>query len=913
MRKSNVTSQFLVCFALVWVSLTMAVTELEKSLPVAANAAVARTQPASATYGNPSQINPLPGMFLSLVGPDGGTTSTLVQFPDGHIMAGTAGGGAFYTMDSGESWVQRNNGLTNLFVNSLLLANLFLFAATTDGIFRSGDRGLTWTPISAGLTVLAILSLFLLNDILYAGSNGGGLFVSTNSGASWVPSNNGLTSLRINYITAVGTLLFLATAAGVFRSDNNGSSWFPVNNGLTVLTITVLTFIGGTLFAGTSGGGVFRSTNTGGSWSPVNVGLTSFFILSFFVLGTTLLVGTREGLFRSTNDGAAWTPLSLTGLTAITIRAILIVGGFLFAGTFGGGVFRSDNQGQSWVEKNRGLAAAEVRALDSFREPNCNGFAAQNCQTLFAVTLGGVFSSPSNGRTWTPINNGLNNPAARQGSAFLAAGNYLYLGTNDGVYGMPVGGTIWTRINSGITTPFITTFAATPNTVYAGTTDGVFFTVNLGATWTPINSGLTNRQVRSLTASVDTLYAGTNGGGVYELTGTTWQQRNDGLTDPGVSATEVIGGGGQTFALAGTSGGGIFRSKLPLLGSLWKSTTITSTQETILVFITPTLVNSEFTDGSRRPAGEGGSIDPAVQAQTSQLALAGTNGDGVLISTDLGETWTPFNDGLTDLNIFDLTVANGNLFAATSGGVYIFARRVASVSAASFVGPDVAAESIVAAFGTSLATGTKGADTIPLPTTLMGTQIKVRDRAGQERDSPIFFVSPSQANYQVPPGTGVGMATVRMISSDGDISSGTVNITAVAPGLFTANANGQGVLAALALRVKADGARTLEQVAQFDSIASRFVAIPIDLGPAGDQVFLVAFGTGIKNRSSLSAVTMQIGSDSALLSYAGPQGEFVGLDQINALLPRSLIGRGEVDVSLTVDGRTSNLARIRIK
>jgi uncharacterized protein (TIGR03437 family) len=43
------------------------------------------------------------------------------------------------------------------------------------------------------------------------------------------------------------------------------------------------------------------------------------------------------------------------------------------------------------------------------------------------------------------------------------------------------------------------------------------------------------------------------------------------------------------------------------------------------------------------------------------------------------------------------------------------------------------------------------------------------------------------------------------------------------------------------------------------------------------------------------------------ITYAGPQGEFPGLDQINAgPLPRSLQGRGVVDAIFTVNGKTSN-------
>jgi uncharacterized protein (TIGR03437 family) len=238
---------------------------------------------------------------------------------------------------------------------------------------------------------------------------------------------------------------------------------------------------------------------------------------------------------------------------------------------------------------------------------------------------------------------------------------------------------------------------------------------------------------------------------------------------------------------------------------------------------------------------------------------------------------------------------------------------VASVSAASFSGSALASESIVAAFGAGLATATQTAAAIPLPTSLAGTTINVRDSAGAERQSPLFFVSPAQANYQMPPGTASGSATVTITNRYGEVSAGTVRIESVAPGLFAANANGQGVAAAVALRIKADGTQSFEPVARYDAATNRFVSTPIDLGPASDQVFLILFGTGFRFVSSPSAATATIGGANAEVLFAGASPGFVGLDQANVRLPRNLIGRGEVDVALVVDGKTANTVRIGIK
>ena len=105
----------------------------------------------------------------------------------------------------------------------------------------------------------------------------------------------------------------------------------------------------------------------------------------------------------------------------------------------------------------------------------------------------------------------------------------------------------------------------------------------------------------------------------------------------------------------------------------------------------------------------------------------------------------------------------------------------------------------------------------------------------------------------------------------------------------------------------------VEPIAQFDTAQNRSVSIPIDLGPATDEVFLVLFGTGLRFHSSLSSIGLKIGGVDAPVLFAGTQGNFAGLDQINARLPRNLAGRGEMDLALVVDGVAANTARVNIK
>ncbi len=253
--------------------------------------------------------------------------------------------------------------------------------------------------------------------------------------------------------------------------------------------------------------------------------------------------------------------------------------------------------------------------------------------------------------------------------------------------------------------------------------------------------------------------------------------------------------------------------------------------------------------------------------------------------------------------------ANYTVTATVTGG----AAALAAVSGASFRGAELTSESIVAAFGQNLATTTASGDTNPLPTMLAGSTVRVRDSAGTERLAPLFFVSPGQINFLMPPGTALGTATITATGGNGAMAAGAVDIVAVAPGLFAANADGQGVAAAVAVRVRADGSQSFEPATRFDPATNRFVSVPIDLGPASEQVALVLFGTGFRNLGSQTDVTARIGGTPVQVLYAGTQGSLFGLDQANLSLPRTLIGRGEVDVVLTLGGKTSNTVRVNIR
>lgn len=280
------------------------------------------------------------------------------------------------------------------------------------------------------------------------------------------------------------------------------------------------------------------------------------------------------------------------------------------------------------------------------------------------------------------------------------------------------------------------------------------------------------------------------------------------------------------------------------------------------------------------------------------------------------------NDGLMDLAIAATPSLGGHAvwIAFNACQTPLAANAAVTVNAASYTGVAAAPEAIVSAFGADLSNSTVNAPGLPLPTKLGDTEVIVKDSKGVERFAPLFFASPLQVNYQIPAGTAIGIATITIRNGTTKTSTGTVLILPTAPGLFTANANGEGVAAAKAFRIKQQtNVESYEEVAQFDPVLQKFVTRPIEIGPGlfpiNDKVYLLLFGTGLRGRTSLENVRARIGTTELpvqYVEYAGAQPEFVGLDQVNILIS-NLRGAGEVELVLTVDGKATNAVKVHIK
>lgn len=241
-----------------------------------------------------------------------------------------------------------------------------------------------------------------------------------------------------------------------------------------------------------------------------------------------------------------------------------------------------------------------------------------------------------------------------------------------------------------------------------------------------------------------------------------------------------------------------------------------------------------------------------------------------------------------------LPSGNANVLLNTTAPV---AQTFNNANGASFANGPLAVGSIVSAFGDGLAGVTAGAAGTPLPVTLGGVSMDVKDAAGVTRPAALFYVSPKQINYAIPDGTATGAATIT-VQSGGSVFTAAQQIVEVAPGVFNAG----GLAAGTAVK-------TVNGVQQTTALEANGVLVPVDV--SGGETFLVLYGTGIRNHAG--AVVATIGAAQVAAAFAGPQGVYVGEDQINIQLPASLKGAGVVGVSLTVDGQTSPPVRVLIQ
>jgi len=232
------------------------------------------------------------------------------------------------------------------------------------------------------------------------------------------------------------------------------------------------------------------------------------------------------------------------------------------------------------------------------------------------------------------------------------------------------------------------------------------------------------------------------------------------------------------------------------------------------------------------------------------------------------------------------------------------------VNGASFVAGAVVPTNFYATiFGNNLAGASARGDATSSQI-LGGTNVTIVDSAKSTFTANLYLVSFGQINLVVPAKPAAGAATVVVTNATGKSASFAITIGAIAPGLFSADGTGAGLALGNILVI----GKAKDQTIQPTAVETPFGAIGVPIPLSADSlVYLILAGTGIRGRSGLAGVVLTIGGTPVPVIYAGPQGSFPGLDQIDVPIPASFAGAGIVKVQIAVDGIPSNTVTLSFR
>ncbi|MEN6401212.1 MAG: hypothetical protein ABFD94_04655 [Armatimonadia bacterium] len=237
-------------------------------------------------------------------------------------------------------------------------------------------------------------------DLLYLGCDVGGFYLSRDSGQTWTIRNNGLADYFVECLAVHpqnSQILLLGTEGGIYKSTDQGLTWHEKRAGFPAPTryrysapIGALCFdptrpdtlyagIGRPRFGKDGAGAVYRSYDCGETWklaTPPGT-LPEKCIVSDLEMpadGSYLLAATDSGLFRSTDGAHTWQRAS--GLPDQPVPELAIAPSnpsvvYCTVRTtardvqpWNGGVWRSDDGGQTWQGRSDGLATRVGKSTD---------------------------------------------------------------------------------------------------------------------------------------------------------------------------------------------------------------------------------------------------------------------------------------------------------------------------------------------------------------------------------------------------------------------------------------------------------------------------------------------------------------------------------------------------------------------
>jgi photosystem II stability/assembly factor-like uncharacterized protein len=362
----------------------------------------------------------------------------------------------------------------------------------------------------------------------------------------------------------------------VFKSTDLGTTWINVSTGLGKGGIQALLFDGNNLFAGTpaDAAGMYKSANGGANWNPAAAGLpVGKTIRSLISIGAYVFAGTEgDGIYRSSDHGDSWakTDVNNTLLTQQLVLTFCIKDNALYAGA-GNGIYKSTDGGATFQRMLDGFPPNIGVTVYSLTTSGGNIVAAVTVLISQSQALNTIFYSSDDGSTWhqatLPITPTAVTSVASDGSSLAYAGVFGQSSSVKGLYKSTDAGVTWSQRQA--LNVDIERLAANGSNVLAGDLFAAYYSTDFGESWTfsappgncPLGCGIFTYTFRG-----SSVFAGDDAGMFFSTdSGATWIPVNQGFPQcpiPDVEASCVD----SNYLFAGTSGEGVWR-KLLAVGS----------------------------------------------------------------------------------------------------------------------------------------------------------------------------------------------------------------------------------------------------------------------------------------------------------------------------------------------------------
>jgi uncharacterized protein (TIGR03437 family) len=215
----------------------------------------------------------------------------------------------------------------------------------------------------------------------------------------------------------------------------------------------------------------------------------------------------------------------------------------------------------------------------------------------------------------------------------------------------------------------------------------------------------------------------------------------------------------------------------------------------------------------------------------------------------------------------------------------------------------------------ALTGSTTTADAASMPYDLAGVSVTVAGKAAR-----VIQVDPSRVDFVVPNDVALGVQEVLVTSIDGYVSQGTINVSSIAPALFSVDGNGTGggvVLNAGTLKSGAFDVTTPENFSSDKRTRLMIFATGFSNGLANPSLGndISSGGYSLANQAESLMVEAKTADGRVFqlsVEYAGSQGNAAGLDQIVAVLPAELKGSGNVSLTVVAGTQRSNSIAVTI-